>query len=158
VSGATAWTDERPGSTYILVINEALWMPDTVTASLINPNQLRVYGITVQDNPFACQMYISNEREEDVISVSMFAVGTNLSINTRTPSQEELDSCQHVNHTSDTEWEPNDIKIPHVGAVHRDASMELESAQGEIYNVLGFSQRLIASCRVSLQQSSLTYP
>jgi hypothetical protein len=28
-------------------------MPDTVTSSLINPNQLRAYGITVQDNPFA---------------------------------------------------------------------------------------------------------
>jgi hypothetical protein len=35
-----------------------------------------------------------------------------------------------------------------VGAVHRDASMDMESDQGEIYNVLGFSQRLIASCRV----------
>jgi hypothetical protein len=35
-----------------------------------------------------------------------------------------------------------------VGAVHRDASTDLESDQGEIYKVLGFSQRLIASCRV----------
>jgi hypothetical protein len=52
VSGATAWTDERTGLTYILVVNEALWMPDTVTSSLINPNQLRAYGIIVQDNPF----------------------------------------------------------------------------------------------------------
>jgi hypothetical protein len=34
VRGATAWTDEGTGSTYILVINEGLWMPDTVTASL----------------------------------------------------------------------------------------------------------------------------
>jgi hypothetical protein len=53
VSGATAWTDERTGLTYILVVNEALWMPDTVTSNLIKPNQLRAYGITVQDNPFA---------------------------------------------------------------------------------------------------------
>jgi hypothetical protein len=148
VSGATAWTDERTRLTYILVVNEALWMPDTVTSSLINPNQLRAYGITVQDNPFAGPMYISNEEEEDVVSISMFAVGTNISINTRTPTQEELDSCQHIILTSDTEWEPNDAKFPQVGAVHRDASMNLESDQGEIYNVLGFSQRLIASCRV----------
>jgi hypothetical protein len=27
VSGATAWIDDRTGSTYILVINEGLWMP-----------------------------------------------------------------------------------------------------------------------------------
>jgi hypothetical protein len=146
VSGATAWTDERTGLTYILVVNEALWMPDTVTSSLINPNQLRAYGITVQDNPFAGPMYISNEGEDDVVSISMFAVGTNISINTRTPIQEELDSCQHIILTSDSEWEPNDVKFPQVGAVHRDASTNLD--QGEIYNVLGFSQRLIASCRV----------
>jgi hypothetical protein len=106
VSGATAWTDERTGLTYILVVNEALWMLDTVTSSLINPNQLRAYGITVQDNPIVGPMYISNEGEEDVISISMFAVGTNLSINTRTPTQEELDSCQHIVLTSDTEWDP----------------------------------------------------
>jgi hypothetical protein len=148
VSGATAWTDERSGANYILVINEALWMPYTVTASLINPNQLRVYGITVQDNLFAGPICLSNEGEADVISISMFAVGTNTSINTRTPTQEELDSCQHIILTSDTEWEPNDIKLPQVGAAHRDASMNLESTQGEIYNELGFSQRLIASCRV----------
>jgi hypothetical protein len=148
VSGAMAWTDKRTGSTYILVVNEALWMPDTVTASLINPNQLRAFGITVQDNPFASPVYIRREGEEDVISISMFAVGTNISINVRTSTQEELDSCQQRILTSDTEWEPNDIKFPQVGAIHRDASMDLESAQGEIYNVLGFSQRLIASCRV----------
>jgi hypothetical protein len=148
VSGATAWTDERTGSTYILVVNEALWMPDTVTSSLINPNQLRAYGITVQDNPFVGPMYISNEGEEEVVTISMFAVGTNISINTRTPPQEELDSCQHIILTSDTEWEPNDVKFPQVGAVHRDASMNLGSDQGEIYNVLGFSQRLVARCKV----------
>jgi hypothetical protein len=57
VSGATAWTDERTGLTYILVVNEALWMPDTVTSSLINPNQLRAYGITVQDNLCRSDVY-----------------------------------------------------------------------------------------------------
>jgi hypothetical protein len=100
VSGATAWTDERTGSLYIIVVNEGLWMPDTATSSLINPNQLRAYGITVHDNPFAGPMNISNGGEEDVISISMFAVGT---IKTRTPIQEELDSCQHIILISDTE-------------------------------------------------------
>jgi hypothetical protein len=40
VSGATAWTDEGTRLTNILVIIEGLWMPETVTANLINPNQL----------------------------------------------------------------------------------------------------------------------
>jgi hypothetical protein len=113
-------------------------MPDTVKASQINPNQLRAYGITGQDNPFAGPMNISNGGEEDVISISMFAVGTNVSIKTRTPTQGELDSCQHIIPTSDTEWEPNDIKFPQVSAVHRDASMSRESAPGKSTMYWGF--------------------
>jgi hypothetical protein len=56
-------------------------MPDTMTASLINPIQLRAYGVTVQDNPIADAMSMSNGGEEEMISISMFAVGINISIN-----------------------------------------------------------------------------
>ena len=148
VSGALAWTDEETGLDYILVISEGLWMPDMVKASLINPNQLRAHGVTVQDNPFAGSMFISNESDEDAICIPMFAAGTNMSVATRTPTQAELDSCPHIILTSDNEWEPNDIRFPQVGSVHRDLVLDLESVPGEVYNVLGFSQRLVASCRV----------
>jgi hypothetical protein len=47
VTGATAWTDQNSGLTWILIIHEALWMAQTMTHSLINPNQLRAYGINV---------------------------------------------------------------------------------------------------------------
>ena len=39
VRGATLWTDQHTNKEYILVFNEALWMGDTITHSLINPNQ-----------------------------------------------------------------------------------------------------------------------
>jgi hypothetical protein len=39
VSGATAWTDHVDGLDYILVINDGVWMPSTVKASLMNSNQ-----------------------------------------------------------------------------------------------------------------------
>jgi PhoPQ-activated pathogenicity-related protein len=52
VTGATAWTCQADGETYILVFNEALWMGETMDHSLINPNQLRHFGIYVQDNPY----------------------------------------------------------------------------------------------------------
>jgi hypothetical protein len=100
----------------------------------------------VQDNPFAGPMFISNEGDEDVVSIPMFAAGTNISIKTRTPTQEELDTCQHIILTSDNKWEPYDIKFPLVSAICRDATVDLEPESGEIYNVLGFSQRLVASC------------
>jgi len=49
-TGATAFTNNL-GKTYIIIINEALWFGDQMPHSLINPYQLRAYGITVVDDP-----------------------------------------------------------------------------------------------------------
>ena len=53
VTGATLWTTPHDGDKFILILNEALWMGDTLQHTLVNPNQLRAYSTTVQDNPFA---------------------------------------------------------------------------------------------------------
>ena len=45
VSGATAWDDPVTGQTYILIINEGLYYGNKMDHSLINPNQIRDYGI-----------------------------------------------------------------------------------------------------------------
>ena len=65
VQAATAWQSPDTGQIYILIFNEALWMGDTLDHTLVNPNQLRHYGITVQDNP-ACDkpLYFMTESSE----------------------------------------------------------------------------------------------
>ena len=55
VCGATLWTDTVDNQEYILVFNESLWMGDSLTHSLINPNQLHAFGMDVQDNPFSTE-------------------------------------------------------------------------------------------------------
>ena len=63
VQAATGYT-MSDGERVILVINEALWMPD-MTHSLCNPNQLRHFGVQVQDNPYAGEpMVIKKEDDE----------------------------------------------------------------------------------------------
>ena len=52
VSGATAWDDPVTGQTYILVINEGLYYGNKMDHSLINPNQIRDYGIPLWDNAY----------------------------------------------------------------------------------------------------------
>ena len=47
---ATGYTTSD-GKRYILIINEALWIPE-LEISLMNPNHLRHYGVQVQDNPY----------------------------------------------------------------------------------------------------------
>ena len=84
VSAATAWTCQQSGQTYILVFHEGLWMGESMTNSLINPNQLRAFGCTVQDNPFSgAPIYI--EDPDGTIAIPLETVGTNLLATTRTP-------------------------------------------------------------------------
>ena len=52
VHAATAWQSPHTGQIYILVLNEALWMPHP-TNTLIDSNQLRHYEVEVQDNSYS---------------------------------------------------------------------------------------------------------
>ena len=60
VQAATGYTAPY-GSQYILVFNEAIYMPD-MDHSLLNPNQLRHYGVDVEDNS-----YCDEKRETDPV-------------------------------------------------------------------------------------------
>ena len=53
VSAATGYTSTNR-ETYVLVLNEALWML-SLDFSLLNPNQLRHNGLEVQDNPYSME-------------------------------------------------------------------------------------------------------
>ena len=46
---ATAYTSPVNGRTIILIINECLFFGDRMGHSLLNPNQLRNYGVLVRD-------------------------------------------------------------------------------------------------------------
>ena len=103
---ATAWQSPDTAQTYILVINEALWMGDTMDMSLINPNQLRNYGIHIQDDP------TSNRPLSLITANTEFAMnlnreGTIISFNSRTPTQQELESCPHIILSSEQCWDPH---------------------------------------------------
>ena len=50
VQVATGYTNMK-GERFILIVNEALWLP-SMENSLMNPNQLRDYGVDVEDNPY----------------------------------------------------------------------------------------------------------
>ena len=63
VSAATGCTSYT-GESYILILNEALYMPK-LNHTLLNPNQLRHNGIEVQDNLFALvPMAIASSKDD----------------------------------------------------------------------------------------------
>ena len=151
VTGATSWTNQASGETFVLVVHEALWMPGSLTHSLVNPNQLRAYGTMIQDNPFGGPMSLVDA--EEVVTIPMQLNGTNVGFKTRTPSQAELDGCQHIHLSSQHDWDPSNMVVPRYDVSALDTadgySDRYDDQEGaEIYNVAHFSKRLIASCRV----------
>ena len=55
VQAATAYQSSYTCQVYILILNEALYMGDSMKHTLINPNQLRHFGVKVQDNPMSVE-------------------------------------------------------------------------------------------------------
>jgi hypothetical protein len=147
VTGATSWTCQETGETFVLTIHEALWMQESLPHSLINPNQLRAFGTTIQDNPFGGPMTLKDP--EEILEIPLQLHGTNVGFETRTPTQEDLDGCQHIQLNSQHEWDPSDMKVPttfEIGALGSRPEGFDDSA--EIFNPVTFSRRLIASSRV----------
>ena len=105
VTGATAWTDQATGETWIILIHEAIWMADTMPHSLINPNQLRAYGIDVKDNPLRGPLFIADAKTDIRIPLQM--VGTNILFDSCTPTQDELETCRRVQLSNQIEWLPS---------------------------------------------------
>ena len=113
VSGATAVTNTTDGSTHILIFNEAIWMGEILDHSLLNPNQLRAHGITVQDNPYGdTAMHIAVPNDE--FQHPMQSDGTTIYFDSRTPTNYELATCPHIIMSSGAEWNPRDVQFPSI--------------------------------------------
>ena len=139
-------------------------MGDKMDHTLINPNQLRAYGLTVQDNPFSdSPIFIATEGHEFVLPLS--SKGTILGVNTRTPTNAELQSCPHVPLSSEHEWDPQNVCFPKasrtveeevartVGAVRTDDAYNTtdwnDNNNDCLLHIGNILQRLIASVKVT---------
>ena len=91
LSGATAWDDPVTGQTYILVINEGLYYGNKMEHSLINPNQIRAYGIPLWYNTYdqSRNGELSIELDE-AVRVQMKTQGTKILFESRAPTKQEL--------------------------------------------------------------------
>ena len=108
------------GKRYILIINEALWLPE-LELSLMNPNQLRHYGVQVQDNPYdSSPMTIRKDDDEEGFVACLHSDGTDIFINTWTPTQKDLEQYKHIVLTSPNKWDPRKVTFPSATEVDID--------------------------------------
>ena len=97
-TSGTTYTSQKNGQTYILVFHDELWMCDLMEHSLANPNQLLYYGTTVQDNTFSdSPLYIMSEESDFYLPLE--TKGTNIFVNTRNPTSQELAEFPHITFT-----------------------------------------------------------
>ena len=99
LSVATAYNDPISGDTYILVFHETLSYGTKLDHSLINPNQVRAYGIPFWDNPYDPDRGLSID-VNDSLHIPLQPVGTKLQFCTRVPVTQELQDCEHISMTS----------------------------------------------------------
>ena len=127
VHAATAWQSPNTGQTYILVINESLWMGDKMPHSLLNPNQLRHFGTKVQDDPTSDHP-LSIIAEDNEFCMELDMEGTIIFANTHTPTESELQACPHITLSSPHPWDPHTVTFP-------GCKLTLEESVGKLRSV-----------------------
>ena len=91
----TAWTSLELAKTFIIILHEGLWVNNTMDHTLVNTNQLKHFGVTVQENPYSSsQLYIESPDRDFMLPLIM--EGTNILDHTRTRTREELATCRHI--------------------------------------------------------------
>ena len=110
VTAATGYTSAT-GLNYILIFPEALYLPN-LEHSLFNPNQLRHFGTTVQDNPYDTTTPMHITTDDGSFTACLKSKGTDIFITTWTPTRLDIETYPHITLCSATHWNPREIKFP----------------------------------------------
>jgi hypothetical protein len=149
---ATAWDDPAGGPTMILVVNEALYFGDRMNHSLLCPNQIRANGLVVNDVPkqFDETSLHAIMDPKTETKLPLLLSGVISYVETRKPTDEELEECMHIVLTSPTPWEPYDDGFEKAEARIVDAVVTTDKDPPEMIDEdREFGERLIASVRVA---------
>jgi len=163
VQAATAYQSKYTGQVYILILNEALWMGDSMQHTLVNPNQLRYFGTKVQDNPTSDEpLHLMTEDHKFNLELEMN--GTVIFAETHTPSAKELHECPHIVLSSPHEWDPQNVKFHSQSRAFQDEMQlnynvsaidcqynkdnEIEDLPSTIFDIASINNRIINSVNI----------
>jgi hypothetical protein len=103
----TVWTSPDTGCEYLLVGDQMLWFGTQIAHSLINPNQIREYGIPVYDNPYAKTHFGINANET---FIPFNTTGTIVHFETRVSTDWEMRNLPILMLTGE-EWDPVNVGL-----------------------------------------------
>ena len=132
-------------------------MNTNVEPTLVNTNQLWHFGVTVQENTYInSPLYIEYPDRDFVLP--LIVEGINILAYTRTPTGEELNTCQHIVLSSHHEWNPHSAlwgveeEIEYrqsIASIRSPVAALLYDDNDEDTNIQGYQRRLIESVKVT---------
>jgi hypothetical protein len=145
VSGATVYDDPTTNKSILLIIHEGLYFGTTLDHSLLNPNQLRHFGHTYQDNPYStAPLGITT----DDLFLPLHSSGTKIQFATRCPTDVEIRTLPSIELTSDHDWRPDTVTlgVAHVSSLSVEGDYDFE----QLYDDLPMVQRIAALTMLDL--------
>jgi hypothetical protein len=144
VQAGTAYDEPETGKTYILVLNQSLYMGDALPNTLLNLNQVRSNNITVDD--VLCQFggthSIFIPKHNLRIPLQLRGVFSCLPV--RLPSIQEIETCEWIELTSTEEWNPKSSLLEEQEKAHQDAELMPRQARNrDIYPVITTSTSIL---------------
>ncbi len=109
---ATKWICPNTGQTYILYVNQGLWFGPSMDHSLINPNQIRAFGIPVSEDPCCRLRFFGIEHPE--LKLPFTSEGSTSYFDSRRPSAADLENpaFEHITLTDDQiPWDPLNVVL-----------------------------------------------
>jgi len=114
----TVWTSPETGREYLLVGDQMLWFGTQMDHSLINPNQIREYGVRVYDDPYS-NSHFGIDGDEEFIPFN--TTGTVVHFESRVPTDWEERNLPVIILTGE-EWEPTKVELGTNGRRSREQS------------------------------------
>ena len=112
VSAATAYDCPTDGETYLLIFNECLFLGERLPVSLLCPNQLRAFGLSVCDTPqqFDADSPHDISFPDSNLRIPLEMEGVVSYFTSRRPTDDEIATCARLEMTSAAAWDP---RSPH---------------------------------------------
>ena len=92
---------------------QGLWFGNKLLNSLINPNQCRLFGISLRDDPFDQQRQLEMYDTETGTVVPLAMHGSTCHFKSRVPTKLELNTLPRIVMTSDEVWDPASLFTQH---------------------------------------------
>ena len=134
-TAATVYQDAKTGVDYLLVFHEVLFFGDKLQGpSLLNPNQMRSFGIVVSDVPKHLDSTSTHSlsipvedggSNQQKLVVPLDIRGVHSGFNSRKPTWAEFESLPRIQMTSTDSWQPSsdalakkeELHVRHAGSV-----------------------------------------